>query len=419
AAEERHETRSGDDLGRELLQRIGRESLQLERPRPFEEAGKGYGDEDFGGGSGAPVQLPLAPLSPASKPGLGPPLPPARSYQDDPVELPPPPQMIVYREQQPPTEGLWNPPQQQQPAPHPFQQQQLAPYAPQQLWLAQPRPGNQALAGATGAGAGAAFSFQAAHQPPQPQSPPAGETLVWTATDQRQAASELLPTIEQRRAASEALWRQVTGDQQLPGALQATFSAAGEGAPVAPTPPAASQSAEARGSAPSTSVSPASSSAPSPMGAPGSGPDPHPPRTLDSPTSSAAISAPGADSPVPDTSPIPDSGASAADRSIDQRSASVEALQKQRLALRNWRSASYNHALVLLGAARLPRKALAEATKIPGAVWVDRHELVEPSGLPLQVKSVLARALAAQTPACGSCDDNETGRGEFFRLLRT
>lgn len=90
----------------------------------------------------------------------------------------------------------------------------------------------------------------------------------------------------------------------------------------------------------------------------------------------------------------------------------MTSLQKQRSALRNWRSAPYNYALVLVGAALLPRKALAGASKLPGAVWVDRHELGEPCSLPLEVKPVLAKSLAAQAPTCASCDDNEAGRGE-------
>lgn len=145
------------------------------------------------------------------------------------------------------------------------------------------------------------------------------------------------------------------------------------------------------------------------------------------PASTAAVAAATAAAasvalPPPESSPVPngtggarggDGGATAADRSGGDRRA-AGALQKQRSALRNWRSAAYDHALVLVGAARLPRKILAEAAKMPGAVWVDRHELGEPCSLPLEVKSVMAKSLAAQMPTCASCDDNESGRGESF-----
>lgn len=87
--------------------------------------------------------------------------------------------------------------------------------------------------------------------------------------------------------------------------------------------------------------------------------------------------------------------------------------KRKRAALRNWRSAAYDHALVLCNAAQLPRKACAEAAKMPGARWVDRHELVEPYSLPLEVKPVLAKCLAAQMPSCASCDENDTGFGEL------
>ena len=86
--------------------------------------------------------------------------------------------------------------------------------------------------------------------------------------------------------------------------------------------------------------------------------------------------------------------------------------EKKRTALRNWRSASHDHALVLVGAARLPRKVLAKTMKMPGACWVDRHELGQLCSLPLEVKPALAKSLAAQLPPCASCDDNEEGRGE-------
>lgn len=103
-----------------------------------------------------------------------------------------------------------------------------------------------------------------------------------------------------------------------------------------------------------------------------------------------------------------------ATRRVSGRSGGDQDAQRKRAALRKWRSASHDHALVLVGAANLPRKVCTKVGKMPGAVWVDRHELSDPCSLPLEVKAVLAKVLAERMAPCGSCYQNENGRGEYM-----
>ena len=103
----------------------------------------------------------------------------------------------------------------------------------------------------------------------------------------------------------------------------------------------------------------------------------------------------------------------AATRKVSEQTTGEHDAQRKRAARRNWRSASQNFALVLVGAANLPRKVCSKVAKVPGAIWVDRHELAVPSSLPLEVKATLAKVLAERMLPCGSCGQSESGRGEF------
>lgn len=116
------------------------------------------------------------------------------------------------------------------------------------------------------------------------------------------------------------------------------------------------------------------------------------------------------------TSAVIVTATASATRRVSGRSGSDQDAQRKRAALRKWRSASHEIALVLVGAANLPRKVCTKVGKMPGAVWVDRHELSDPCSLPLEVKAVLAKVLAERMAPCGSCDQNENGRGESWRI---
>ena len=395
--------RDGESYGRELLQRIEREERlpRSGRRRRFDQIGVGVGvgvgargDVGVGRGDGV-VQLPLASLSPASNHVVvDPPLPPALSYQHPPVELARPPEiMMICGDKPPPGREQWSQQQQQQQVDSSTTMQQGQVFSGDQAVVGAktiaeaPPPAPVAPTSAAAAAAATTSPLQATQNPPQPQYP-APETTTE-------------PTIEERRAASEALWQQVFVSRTQTSQPSSASSPSQAQVP-APAKPADVAAAQPAAPAPASSFHPSVPPKPS------------------SPISSAAVSSPDNHSPRPPIADAREAAGSGGEATAGEQrvaaGAGAGALQKRRSALRNWRSASYNYALVLVGAARLPRKTLAAAAKMPGAVWVDRHELGEPCSLPLEVKTVLAKSLAAQMPSCASCDDNEAGRGKFFFL---
>lgn len=98
----------------------------------------------------------------------------------------------------------------------------------------------------------------------------------------------------------------------------------------------------------------------------------------------------------------------------NRRVPTEESAEKKLRALRKWRSASYEYAIVLFGAAQLPRKAAAKVGKMPGASWVLPQELGKPCSLPMEVRLALAECLHGPVSSCESPDDNEMGRGEQY-----